>query len=79
MQTRFFYSAVRIVALSLAAAAGYVPVYIQSMKMFAWRQPLGFLPILVLPISAAFASALLADKLLPRPTDPPDSGREAGR
>lgn len=74
MVPRLFYSAVRIVALSLAAAAGYVAVYVPLMNMFFRKGP-EFLLILGLSIVAAFKCAKFADRRLPRPT--PDPGREA--
>ena len=76
MASRLFYSAVRIAALSLAAAAGYVAVYIPLMNMFFRKEPVGFLLILGLSIAAAFECALLVDKRLPRQTAPAP-GREA--
>ncbi|WP_428304504.1 hypothetical protein [Lacipirellula sp.] len=66
MASRLFYSAVRIIALSLAAAIGYVAVYVPLMNLFFRKEPVGFLAILALSITAAFKCAQLADKLLPR-------------
>jgi hypothetical protein len=75
MASRLFYSAVRIVALSLVAAAGYVVVYVPLMNMFFRKGPEGLL-IIGLSMMAAFKCAKFADRRLPRPV--PDPGRVAG-
>ena len=70
MASRLFYSTVRIIVLCLATATGYVVVYVPLMSMFFRKEPVGFLLILGLSITAAFKCAQLADKRLPRPSVP---------
>ena len=67
MKSRFAFVVVRIIALCLAAASGYVAVYIPLMNLlFDKRQPASFLLILGLSLAAAGKFAQFADRRLPR-------------